>query len=41
MKKIYNFNEFSELFYEVAILKVGPKTINVEINDLKTNPKST
>ena len=41
VKKIYNFNEFSELFYEVAILKVGPKTINVEINDLKTNPKST
>ena len=41
VKKIYNFNEFSELFYEVAILKVGPKTINVEMNDLKTNPKST
>lgn len=37
LKKIHHYDDFSNIYYEVAILKVGPNSINVEINDKEVN----
>ena len=37
VKKIHHYNDFSKIYYEVAILKVGPSSINVEENDKEIN----
>ena len=37
VKKIYQINDFSEIKYEVAILKPGINKINVEKSDSKLN----
>lgn len=37
LKKIYHFNEFSEVYYEIGIFKKGIHKINVERNDKKIN----
>jgi SAM-dependent methyltransferase len=37
IKKIHHYDDFSKIYYEVVILKVGETTINVEENDKEIN----
>ena len=37
IKKIHHQDDFSKIYYEVAILKIGPSTVNVEDIDKEVN----